>query len=48
MEDLTFTCPMCGSNNFGLVQNGITAYSPVLEVSADGHVSGVTRIAILT
>ena len=39
MEDLKFTCPICGSNDFGLVQNGITGYRRILGVSADGEVA---------
>ena len=37
--ELQFTCPVCGCSDFGLVEAGITAYTPIVTVSAKGRVT---------
>jgi hypothetical protein len=34
--EFKFRCPKCGCNEFGIVETGVIAYTPILKVTAEG------------
>jgi len=35
-SELKFHCPVCGCNEFEIVETGVVAFSPILKVTATG------------